>query len=50
MHLLNNKKKFKKLKKKRIELDNTLKAKQSNKCLKTADQGVEGIYFIHITF
>ena len=43
-------KKVQKTQKKRTELDNTLKAEQSNKRLKTADQGVEGIYFIHITF
>ena len=43
-------KKVQKTQKKRIELDNTLEAEQSNKHLKTADQGVEGIYFIHITF
>ena len=49
MHLLNNKKSSKNSKK-RTELDNTLEAEQSNKRLKTADQGVEGIYFIHITF
>ena len=50
MYLLNNKKKVQKTQKKRTELDNTLEAEQSNKCLKTADQGIESIYFIHITF